>query len=366
VRHGVCEATDFDRAAYMPNPPSLPSTAHGPTSEGPLVLVIEDDEDTRFLYAESLVHMGYRVIAESDGARGVESALRLRPDAILIDVGMPGMTGIEAIRTLKTDPRTRQCLMVVVTGSGMKRFAEARAAGCDAFFCKPFDPSVLDHLLRALPSPPEPPAVPLPSDVVKRCSCERLFTRSQWSALPRCGRMHLARRDTVVELRNCPCGSTMTLELEDPDETAEDGAGKAESRAAVALEKVLVVDRDPHVRRLVLHFIGREYVVEFLDDGYAALDRVRRSPPAALIAEVMIPRLDGLALCRLLKGEFSTASVPVLLFSVLAVSERARQAGADAFLAKPLEKDSFIASLLGSMERGKRGGALAPRERGQR
>jgi CheY-like chemotaxis protein len=104
--------------------------------------------------------------------------------------------------------------------------------------------------------------------------------------------------------------------------------------------------------------------VEFLDDGYAALDRVRRSPPAALVAEIMIPRLDGLALCRLLKGDSSTAHVPVLLLSVLAASARAREAGAEAFLAKPLEKESFVTSMLGLMDQGNRRGALPRQERG--
>jgi CheY-like chemotaxis protein len=69
--------------------------------------------------------------------------------------------------------------------------------------------------------------------------------------------------------------------------------------------------------------------------------------------------------CRLLKGDSATAQVPVLLFSVLAANERARQAGADAFLEKPLEKESFVASLLGLTEPGKRRGALPPRERGE-
>jgi two-component system cell cycle response regulator DivK len=336
----------------------------GTTPEGPLVLIVEDDEDTRFLYAESLVRLGYRAAGEADARSGIEAAIRLRPDAILMDLAMPGMTGLEATRILKADPRTSRCLIVVVTGSGMKWFDEARAAGCDAFFGKPFDPSAIEHVLRALPSSPEPPVAPLPRDVVKRCSCGAEFTRSQWSALPRCGQMHLARRDTVVELRNCPCGSSMALQLQGPDETADEGAGDGESGRSGALEKVFVVDRDAYVRRLLLQFIGSTYVVEFIDDGYVALDRVRRSPPAALVAEVMIPRLDGLALCRLLKGDSSTAKVPVLLFSVLAANERARQAGADAFLAKPLERESFLASMLGLMERGNRRGALPRQERG--
>jgi len=333
-----------------------------PTPEGPLVLIVEDDEDTRFLYAESLVHLGFRTAGEPNGERGIEAAFRLRPDVILMDLVMPGMTGIEAIRILKADPRTRGCLLVAVTGSGTKWFDEARAAGCDAFFGKPFDPSALEHILRAHPSPSEPSIVSLPCGIVKRCSCGRDFTPSQWSALPRCGRMQLARHQTVVELRNCPCGSSMALA--GPNAIMDDVEREGERGRVVAPEKVFVVDRDVHVRRLVLHFIGSNYLVEFFDDGYAALDRVRGSPPAALVAEILIPRLDGLALCRLTKGDSSTAQVPVLLFSVLAAEERAKQAGADAFLEKPLEKERFVASLLGMMERDNRGGAQPPRDGG--
>jgi CheY-like chemotaxis protein len=347
------------RTADMPILPADPA-APGATPEGPLVLVVEDDDDTRFLYAESLGHLGYRAAGEADARSGIDAALRLRPDAIMMDLAMPGMTGIEAIRILKADPRTSGCLIVVVTGSGMKWFEEARDAGCDAFFGKPFDPSALDHVLRARAPAPEASDPQLPRDVVKRCSCGREFTRAQWAELPRCGRMHLARRDAMVELRNCPCGSSMALRYEGADDAAD---AEVPSGPNAALGKVLVVDRDVNVRRLVLQFIGSAYLVEFLDDGFAALDRVRKSPPAALVAEIMIPRLDGLALCQLLKSDSSTAHVPVMLFSVLAASERARKAGADVFLGKPLEKASFVASVLALTEPGNRTGAHARRKR---
>ncbi len=109
-------------AARMLAPPSSPDL----TPDRPLVLIIEDDEDTRFLYAESLVHQGYRAAGEGDARSGIEAAFRLRPAAILMDLAMPGMGGIEAIRVLKADPRTSGCTVVVVTGSGMKWFAAAR------------------------------------------------------------------------------------------------------------------------------------------------------------------------------------------------------------------------------------------------
>jgi two-component system, cell cycle response regulator DivK len=342
----------------MPDLPTNPSVTPAPTPIGPLVLIVDDDDDTRFLYAESLQSMGYRTAGECDAQRGIEAAFRLQPDAIVMDIAMPGMSGLEATRILKADPRTSRCLVTVVTGAGMKWFDAARAAGCDAYFGKPFDPSVLDYVLRAAPSSSALP-VELPRHIVKRCSCGRDYTLAQWLVLPRGGRMNLARRESVVELRHCACGSSMVLRL---DGLETDDASDDESGPQAALQTVVVVERNPHVRRLVLHFIGSAYLVEFFDDGYAVLDRVRKSPPAAVIAEIMIPRLDGLALCQLLKGDSSTAHVPVLLFSVLAAAERARIAGANAFLPKPLEKELFVTSLIKLMEPQILGRAPAPRE----
>lgn len=336
----------------------------GPDPEGPLVLIVEDDDDIRFLCGEALVHLGYRIAGERDAEQGIAAAVRLRPDIILMDLSMPGMSGIEATRLLKADPRTKSCLVIVVTGAPLSKFAEARAAGCDAFFRKPFDPSVIEHVVRARPPSVEPPGVSLPAGIVKRCSCGRKFTRSQWLTLAWCGQVRLSGRDAVVDLRNCTCGSSMALRLEDPGPPTSDCTAAAEAGHEPPLETIFVVDRDTHVRRLVLHFIGGEYLVRFFDDGYSALDHARRVAPSALVAEILIPRLDGLALCRLLKGDPATAHVPILLFSTLAAGDRARLAGADAFLEKPLEKEAFVASLLGLMTSGERRGAPPPRRLG--
>ena len=75
------------------------------------------------------------------------------------------------------------------------------------------------------------------------------------------------------------------------------------------------------------------------------------SPPAAVITEILIPRLDGLALCRSLKGDPATRLVPILVMSMLAANERARESGADDFLEKPLEKVSVLAAVRALTER---------------
>jgi CheY-like chemotaxis protein len=100
---------------------------------------------------------------------------------------------------------------------------------------------------------------------------------------------------------------------------------------------ILVVERDPYVRELEAYFLEEAgFSVEFAEDGLSALARARELRPDILITEILVPKLDGLALCRKLKAEPGTRTIAVLVFSILMAAERAREAGADAFLRKPL------------------------------
>lgn len=106
---------------------------------------------------------------------------------------------------------------------------------------------------------------------------------------------------------------------------------------------ILVVERDPHVRELEAYFLKEAgYAVEFVSDGAAALERARELRPDILITEVLVPKLDGLSLCRTLKGEPQTRDTVVLVFSILAAATRAAEAGADAFLQKPLGEHRLV------------------------
>ncbi len=120
---------------------------------------------------------------------------------------------------------------------------------------------------------------------------------------------------------------------------------------ARAAALVLVADRDPVVRELVEHFlVVAGFHVEFVLDGASALDRARELRPDVVLTEVMLPRLDGLTLCRRLGEDPVTRGVPVVVFSVLAAAERAREAGAAAFLLKPLAERSLIDTVRGALE----------------
>ena len=113
---------------------------------------------------------------------------------------------------------------------------------------------------------------------------------------------------------------------------------------------VLIADRDLNVRALQSFFLERvRLAVEFVDDGVVALDRVGQSPPALVVTEILLPKLDGLTLCRRLRDDPATAHVPVVVCSILAAGARAAEAGASAFLRKPIIESTFVAAVLGAI-----------------
>ena len=115
---------------------------------------------------------------------------------------------------------------------------------------------------------------------------------------------------------------------------------------------MLVVDRDPHMRSLEAHFLGAAgYVVELAVDGQAGLTQARASRPDVVITEILVAKLDGLALCRQLKGDPVTHGIVVVVFSILASGVRAKEAGADAFLMKPLAEQRLLGTLQGLLEK---------------
>lgn len=118
-------------------------------------------------------------------------------------------------------------------------------------------------------------------------------------------------------------------------------AAKAAGQQGRAI--ILVVERDPQVRELESYFLNEAgFGVEFAADGIAALETARTIRPDIIITEVLVPKMDGLALCRAVKKDPSTAATVVLVFSILAVKSRAMEAGADAFLMKPLAEKRLV------------------------
>ena len=110
----------------------------------PLILVVDDYQDAREMYAEYLQFSGFRVAEARNGNEAVDQAFALRPDLILMDLSLPGKDGWEATRELKADERTRHIPIVALTGHALAGASDgAKKAGCDSFVTKPCLPDDL-------------------------------------------------------------------------------------------------------------------------------------------------------------------------------------------------------------------------------
>ena len=114
------------------------------TERSALILVVDDYQDAREMYAEYLQYSGFRVAEARNGNEAVAQARSLKPDLILMDLSLPGMDGWEATRVLKADEETRHIPIVALTGHALAGASEgARKAGCDSFVTKPCLPDDL-------------------------------------------------------------------------------------------------------------------------------------------------------------------------------------------------------------------------------
>lgn len=118
--------------------------------EAPLVLVVDDFEDNRLMYAEYLSVHGLRVVEAVNGEDAVRRTKELRPSVVVMDLSLPVMDGWEATRRIKADPATAEIKVIALTGHAEPADArEALAAGCDDFVSKPCLPAELLAKVKA-------------------------------------------------------------------------------------------------------------------------------------------------------------------------------------------------------------------------
>lgn len=118
---------------------------------GKCVLIVEDNPLNMKLFSAMVAAQGYGVLQATDGLAGLDMAHRDYPDLIIMDIMMPGISGLEAARKLKDDPDTRDIPIIVTSGYGLRGDEEElRASGCDGFIAKPIGVSDFMELVEQL------------------------------------------------------------------------------------------------------------------------------------------------------------------------------------------------------------------------
>ena len=117
----------------------------------PLVLIVEDDPETRRFYARGLESAGFRTAQAHNGYQALDKVFAAPPDLIIADIAIPGLDGIELCRRLRADARSQAVPLLAITGYGDRHYeVRARAAGADQVLIKPCAVDVLVDEARRL------------------------------------------------------------------------------------------------------------------------------------------------------------------------------------------------------------------------
>jgi len=119
------------------------------------ILYVEDNEPNRMIVRDLLKRTTYNLIEAYDGEAGVAMALERRPDMILMDIQLPKISGLEAIRRLRADATTAATPIVAITSFALNGDdKKAKDAGATAYLTKPYSPYDLLKLIRnIIPEP---------------------------------------------------------------------------------------------------------------------------------------------------------------------------------------------------------------------
>jgi two-component system cell cycle response regulator len=257
------------------------------------VLVIEDNPLNMKLVRQLITIGHYDVVEAFTAEDGISQARKIRPDLILMDIQLPDMDGLTAVKVIKDDPAISEIPIIALTAHAMRGDdLKARAAGCSDYLSKPIDTKLFFKTLQKY------------LDIEPQA--DRIIT------------------EDVAESKKALCGPT-----------------------------ILVVDDDPlNVKLLAakLGASGNRILTAY--NGFEALEIIKTRTPDLILLDIMMPGMDGYEVIKRLKEQKDTKHIPIILITALESEEEKKKgfaAGADEFLNKPVnttELETRVLSLL--------------------
>lgn len=257
------------------------------------ILIAEDNPDIRHIIGLLLAQRGHETLEAEDGMRAVELAAEQRPDLIIMDLGMPVLSGWDATRQIKSNPETADIPVIALTAHAMKGDRErAWEAGCDGFIVKPIDDELLLHTADQVLS-------------------ERQTKKAKGAA-----------KELIVA-----------------------AAGSAQSKIfSIHNEHVLIVDDQEDLAELMASKLKAQgYRISVVQDAQKALAMVETDPPDLIICDVRLPDLSGYEITGRIKQNAQLPFIPIILVTAGTVDrKKGLEAGADDFIAKPIDLTELV------------------------
>lgn len=275
------------------------------------ILVVDDEPQNLELMEAILQVADYEVVLASGGDEALALAREKRPDLIVLDLMMPGLSGFEVCARVKMDPQAGETPVLIVTAlSQIADKERALAAGGDDFLTKPVQSAEL-----------------------------------------------LARVEALLKVRHLNRDLDRALaylqELETARHAAQGRPAGTTSGPLIGAPAVLVVDDEPLIRRMFCDMLQEAgYVTHAAEDGPHAVDIARREAIDVVLLDIMMPGMSGLEVLAKL-GEV-TPNSPVIIATASPTSDNAITAlrlGAFDFIVKGLKREVMLATVARAVER---------------
>lgn len=282
----------METIADRPSGQSKPDREHLPgTSPRARILIVDDEVKNIKLFKAFLAPENYELITAENGQEALFQVRQNSPDAILLDIMMPGINGFEVTRRLKQNEATAGIPIILVTAlSGDENRTRGLNAGADEFLTKPVQ--------RA--------------ELVARVGSMLKLKRFQEQL---CG-----RQQTEVQM-----------------DAAVDNPLSGRER----ISTILIVEDDEKDALLLQKQIEHEpFLVKRVASGEAAVAEALNKPTDLILLDIMLPGMDGFEVCQRLKGDDQTKNIQIAMITSLRDLEyriRGTEQGADDYLVKPVE-----------------------------
>lgn len=259
----------------------------------PKILYVEDNEDSRNLLFRRLQLEGnYEVLLAKNGLEGVAKATEVKPDLILMDMGLPILDGWEASRQIKANPETKHIPVIALTAHAMAEDREeVLQSGCDDYHTKPIRMDKLLHQIESL--------------LKKGIETEQNVTKETFQ--------------------------TISMDIQSTQ------------------SRILVVDDAHEIRNMLSARIGLEgYIVETAENGPTALEMINNTPFDLVLLDIMMPVLNGFQVLHSIRRKYSLLDLPVIIVTARdsqADVIKALEEGANDYITKPIEMKTLLAHI---------------------
>ncbi len=347
---------------------------HTPEISGqPSILVVDDTARNIQVLAAVLDRAGYKIAAASNGQKALDMVEVVAPDLILLDVMMPGMDGFEVCEKIKASPETATIPVIMLTArTAPEDVATGFQKGAVDYITKPFNAKELlarvqNHI-----------KLKTARDARNRQIAELKERRSQIHTLsgllPICSHCKKIRSDegywqqlevyvsdhSDLEFSHgiCPeCASVLYPDFQ-PKVKKKPGASDPKNRQPhqakcpapdqeAQTPTILIVDDNPKNLQVLGNIVKKPgYRVAAAINGTQALAMIKKMPPDLILLDIIMPELDGLKVCTMLKTAPETAHIPIIMLTAKSDSKdivKGFEAGVEDYMTKPFNPTELLA-----------------------